>query len=82
MANITIAGLGGLYVKLYTNDDSHAMTGKPSIFDHLGRETTKLPENSMNGYDISLKMNNAAKGIYVVQIRTNKGIAIKKILVQ
>jgi hypothetical protein len=53
-----------------------------SVFDQLGRENTRLREDAIEGNEVSVNIQNSARGIYVLRILTNKGIITKKILVQ
>ena len=72
---------GRFSVKLIT-ENSDLKILEVSVFDHLGRENTKLHEDTFDSNEVSLNMQNSTRGIYLIKIRTNQGVVTKKILVQ
>jgi len=72
---------GQFYVRLLTENNDLKIL-EVSVFDHLGRENTRLRKNSFESNEVSVNIQNSARGIYVLRILTNKGIVTKKILVQ
>ena len=72
---------GQFSVRLLTENNDLKIL-EVSVFDQLGRENTRLREDTFTSNEVSLNMQNSAKGIYVLRILTNKGIVTKKILVQ
>jgi len=72
---------GQFSVKLLT-ENSDLKILEVSVFDHIGRENTRLREDTFTSNEVSLNMQNSARGIYLIKIRTNQGVVTKKILVQ
>ena len=72
---------GRFSVKLFTDNRDLKILGV-SVFDHLGRENTEPREDAFGSNEASLNMQNSAKGIYFIKIRTNQGVVTKKIMVQ
>jgi hypothetical protein len=72
---------GQFSVRLLTENNDLKIL-EVSVFDQLGRENTRLREDTFTSNEVSLNMQNSARGIYVLRILTNKGIVTKKILVQ
>ena len=72
---------GRFSVKLFTDNRDLKILGV-SVFDHLGRENTEPREDAFGSNEVSLNMQNSAKGIYFIKIRTNQGVVTKKIIVQ
>ena len=72
---------GQCKVRFLTENNDLKILGV-SIFDHLGRENTRLRKDTFGSNEVSLNMQNSARGIYLIKIRTNQGVVTKKILVQ
>jgi hypothetical protein len=52
------------------------------LYDPLGRRSIHLQGNTIHDKNISLNINNLIKGVYLLQIHTNKGLVNKKVLVR
>ena len=58
------------------------VSGELSVLDITGKTVYSQAVNTTGAYSTSIDLSGIAKGIYVVQLKTNKGIASKKLSIE